>query len=136
VERFHRTLKAAIMCHADQNWTEALSLVLLASAHNLKWICKHPVHPAYLITQLRQYITRLRPVPATHHANSGTFIHKDLTNCTHVFLRQDSNWSGPPTSLQRPQPGLVPETQNAKTHCARKTHHCVCRQDQACLHIQ
>jgi transposase InsO family protein len=29
VERFHRTLKAAIMCHTDQQWTEALPLVLL-----------------------------------------------------------------------------------------------------------
>jgi cleavage and polyadenylation specificity factor subunit 1 len=29
VERFHRTLKAAIMCHADQNWAQALPLVLL-----------------------------------------------------------------------------------------------------------
>jgi cleavage and polyadenylation specificity factor subunit 1 len=29
VERFHRTLKAAIMCHGDQQWTEALPLVLL-----------------------------------------------------------------------------------------------------------
>jgi hypothetical protein len=29
VERFHRALKAAIMCHADQQWTEALPLVLL-----------------------------------------------------------------------------------------------------------
>ncbi|PNF24695.1 hypothetical protein B7P43_G17564 [Cryptotermes secundus] len=29
VERFHRTLKAAIMCHADQQWTETLPLVLL-----------------------------------------------------------------------------------------------------------
>jgi transposase InsO family protein len=29
VERFHRTLKAAILCHGDQRWTEALPLVLL-----------------------------------------------------------------------------------------------------------
>jgi cleavage and polyadenylation specificity factor subunit 1 len=29
VERFRQTLKAAIMCHADHQWTEALSLVLL-----------------------------------------------------------------------------------------------------------
>jgi cleavage and polyadenylation specificity factor subunit 1 len=29
VECFHQTLKAAIMCHADQQWTEALPLVLL-----------------------------------------------------------------------------------------------------------
>jgi hypothetical protein len=27
VERFHLTLKAAIVCHADQNWIEALPLV-------------------------------------------------------------------------------------------------------------
>jgi transposase InsO family protein len=29
VERFHRTLKAAILCLADQQWTAALPLVLL-----------------------------------------------------------------------------------------------------------
>jgi transposase InsO family protein len=40
VERFHRTLKAAIMCHADQNWTEALPSSSWASAHHLKRICK------------------------------------------------------------------------------------------------
>jgi transposase InsO family protein len=34
LERFHRTMTAAIMCHADQHWTEALPLVLLASAHH------------------------------------------------------------------------------------------------------
>jgi hypothetical protein len=31
VERFHQTLKAVIMCHSDQQWTEALPLVLLGS---------------------------------------------------------------------------------------------------------
>jgi hypothetical protein len=113
VERIHRTLKASIMCHADQNWTEALPLVLLgirtsfkadllASVAELVYgeplripgelltPAKHPVDPAYLNTQLRQHMTRLRPVPATRHANPGTFIHKDLINCTQVFLRQDS----------------------------------------------
>jgi cleavage and polyadenylation specificity factor subunit 1 len=29
VERLHRTMKATIMCHADEKWTEALPLVLL-----------------------------------------------------------------------------------------------------------
>jgi cleavage and polyadenylation specificity factor subunit 1 len=28
VGRLHRTLKAAIVCHADEKWTEALPLVL------------------------------------------------------------------------------------------------------------
>jgi cleavage and polyadenylation specificity factor subunit 1 len=36
VERFHRTLKAAIMCHADQQWTEALPLVLLGIRNRIK----------------------------------------------------------------------------------------------------
>jgi transposase InsO family protein len=36
VERFHRTLKAAIMCHADQHWTEALPLVFLETRTTFK----------------------------------------------------------------------------------------------------
>jgi transposase InsO family protein len=36
VERFHRTLKAAIICHADQQWTEALPLVLLGIRTSFK----------------------------------------------------------------------------------------------------
>jgi cleavage and polyadenylation specificity factor subunit 1 len=40
VERFHRTLKAAIVCHADQTWTEALPLCSSASVHPLKRTCR------------------------------------------------------------------------------------------------
>jgi hypothetical protein len=95
VERFHRTLKAAIMCHADKHWTEKLPLVLLgirttfkadlqASTGELVYgkvlriACElltqtsHPDEPAHLITQLRQHMPRLRPVPATRHASPGT----------------------------------------------------------------
>ena len=28
MDRLHRTLKAAIMCHAEEQWTEALPLLL------------------------------------------------------------------------------------------------------------
>jgi cleavage and polyadenylation specificity factor subunit 1 len=113
VERFHRTLKAAIMCHADQHWTEALPLLLLgirtsfqadlqASSAELvhgeplripgEFLTQtaHPVEPAHLITQLHQHMARLRPVPATRHASPGTFVHMDLHNCTHVFLCEDA----------------------------------------------
>jgi cleavage and polyadenylation specificity factor subunit 1 len=113
VERFHRTLKAAIMCHADQQWTGAMPLVLLgirtffkadlqASVAELVYgeplsipgelltPTADPVEPALLITQLRRHMARLRPVPVSHHASSATFVHKDLHNCTHVFLRQDA----------------------------------------------
>jgi cleavage and polyadenylation specificity factor subunit 1 len=35
-EHFHQMLKAAIMCHADQQWTEALPLVLLGIRTSFK----------------------------------------------------------------------------------------------------
>ncbi|KAF4514259.1 UNVERIFIED_CONTAM: hypothetical protein B566_EDAN019547 [Ephemera danica] len=36
VERLHRTLKAALMCHQPDTWTEALPLVLLGLRTALK----------------------------------------------------------------------------------------------------
>jgi cleavage and polyadenylation specificity factor subunit 1 len=131
VERFHRTLKAAIMCHADQQWTEALNLVLLgictaykedlqASVAELVYgeslripgelltPTTEPVDPAHLITELRQHVARLRPVPAARHASPSTFVHSDLESCTHIFLRQDTTrrafeppYSGPYQVLSR-----------------------------------
>jgi cleavage and polyadenylation specificity factor subunit 1 len=111
VERFHLTLKAAITCHADQQWTEALPLVLLGIRTLFKADLQTsvaelvygealtitgelltptagPMEPAHLITQLRRHMARLRPVPAARHASPATFVNKDLQNCTHVFLRQ------------------------------------------------
>jgi cleavage and polyadenylation specificity factor subunit 1 len=117
VERFHRTLKAAIMCHTDQQWTEALPLVhlgirtafkedLQASVAELVYSepltipgelltpSANPVDQVLLITELRQHMARLRPVPAAHHASPATFVHSNLEKFTHVFLRQDAkHWS-------------------------------------------
>jgi cleavage and polyadenylation specificity factor subunit 1 len=131
VKRFHRTLKVAIMCRADQQWTEALPLVLLgmriyfkedlqASVAELVYgeplripgelltPIANPVDPALLITELRQHMARLRPVPAACHASMATFVHKDLEKCTHLFLRQDATrwaleppYSGPYQVLSR-----------------------------------
>jgi hypothetical protein len=77
-------------------------------AHNA-----HPVEPAHLITQLRQHMARLKPVPATRHASAGTFVHKDLQNCTHALLRQDAtlralepSYSGPYQVLSRQEKTL------------------------------
>jgi hypothetical protein len=112
VERFHRTLKAAIMCHADQRWTEALPLLLgirtsfkadlqasvaelfygepLRIPGELQTPCANQVDPALLITELRQYKARLRPVPAARYGSPAIFVHNDLEKYTHVFLRQDA----------------------------------------------
>jgi cleavage and polyadenylation specificity factor subunit 1 len=124
VERFHRTLKAAIMCHRDQHWTEALPLVLLrirtsfkedlqASVAELEYgeplriageliPSANPVDPALLITDLRQHMARLRPVSAARHASPATFMHKDLEKCTHVFPHQDETRR----ALEAPYSGL------------------------------
>jgi hypothetical protein len=119
------------MCHADQHWTEALPLVHLGIHTSFKadlqasvteLVYGEPlripgelltpnarqVELAHLITQLRQHMARLRPLPATRHTNPGTFLHTDLTNCTHGFFRQDStrrvlepSYSGPYQVLSR-----------------------------------
>jgi hypothetical protein len=67
-----------------------------------------PVDPAHLITELRQHMARLRPVPAARHTSPSTFVHSDLERCTHVFLRQDTTrraleppYSGPYQVLSR-----------------------------------
>jgi cleavage and polyadenylation specificity factor subunit 1 len=113
VERFHRTMKAAIMCHADEQWTEALPLVLLGMRTAYKedletsvaeLVYGEPlrvpgeflvpttptVEPAHFIQQLRRHMSQLRPVPAARHSSPATFIHRDLKDATHVFLRQDA----------------------------------------------
>jgi transposase InsO family protein len=97
VERFHQKLKAAIMCHADQQWTEALPLVLLGIRTSYKAdlqatvaelvygeplrICGEfltpttdPVEPAHLITQLRLHMACLRPILAARQASPATFV--------------------------------------------------------------
>jgi hypothetical protein len=95
------------MCHADQQWKEALLLVLLGIRTFFKadlqvsvaeLVYGEPLRiPGELLTptadpltQLRRHMARLRPVPAAHHASSATSVHKDLHNCTNFFLRQDA----------------------------------------------
>jgi cleavage and polyadenylation specificity factor subunit 1 len=148
VERFHRTLKAAIMCHEDQQWTEALPLVLgirtaykedlQASVAELVYgeppripgelltPTAEPVDPAHLITELRQHMARLRPIPAARHTSPSTFVHSDLERCTHVFLRQDTTrrvleppYSGPYRMLSRRVKTLQLLVRGRPTRCQR-----------------
>jgi hypothetical protein len=97
------------MCHADQQWTHALPLVVLgirtafrndqqASVDELMYNeplrilgellapAADPVDPAHLITELHQHMARLRTVPAARHAFPATFVHRVLEKSTHVLL--------------------------------------------------
>jgi hypothetical protein len=74
VKRVHQTLKVAIMCQVDQQWIEALLLVLfgILSSFNsdlqalvselmygeLLTPTADPVEPVHLVTQLRQHMAR------------------------------------------------------------------------------
>jgi hypothetical protein len=107
----HRSLKAAIMCRAQEGWTEVIPLVLLgmrtAFKEDLQESVAEPVYgeplripgellaaspttgePSELITQLGHHFEQLRPVPASRHASPAIFVHKDLADSIHVFLRQ------------------------------------------------
>jgi cleavage and polyadenylation specificity factor subunit 1 len=135
VERFHRTMKSAIMCHAGDNWTDSLPIVLLglrtaykedlqASAADLVYgeplripgelvvAVPQDMDSSVFLQQFRSNLNNLRSTPASRHANPGTFIHHDLSTCTHVFLRQD----GIRRSLQPPYSGPYPViSRNDKT---------------------
>jgi hypothetical protein len=60
----------------------------------------------------------LGPDPATRHANPGTYVHKDLHTCTHVFLSQDAT-----RRAIEPIPGPVSEREDAATPYARQASH-------------
>lgn len=124
VERWHRSLKSAIKCHETQNWAEVLPMILLglrasykediqASAAelvfgtNLKlpgeyFTFEDPIGcPQMFAEKLRERMRQVRGSATAHHIKTKTFIHKDLENATHVFIRVDR----PRGPLERPYEG-------------------------------
>lgn len=112
IERFHRTLKAALKCH-NTSWTDALPLVLLGIRATFKPdLNASPAEMLYgqtislpgdfiekseelalqsdFVKELRSIMAEIRPVSTSNHATDRTFVQKDLARCTHVFLRDDT----------------------------------------------
>ena len=112
VERFHRQLKAALKCSPNPHlWTESLPLVLLgirtAVKEDLKCSTAEMVYgitlrlpgelfvstPSNTVSDPLSYVDTLKDImnqlqfqkPRSSPSNP-TFIHKDLTDCTHVFV--------------------------------------------------
>ncbi|XP_071041632.1 uncharacterized protein [Parasteatoda tepidariorum] len=123
VERFHRSLKQSIRCHAAIQWTEVLPTVLLGLRSALKEVLNassdelvygtalrlpgdfmHLVNspncnnPFTFVHQLRNCISKLRLVPTSAHCKQTVFVHKELRNSSHVFFRCDA-----------PKPSLAPK---------------------------
>lgn len=112
IEELHRPLKTAIKCHATERWTEVLPLILLGFRAALKEDLgctpaelvfgttirlpgefldptQTPSDQANFVRKLQGHMQTLRPTPPKRHGEPKTFIHHDLANCTHVFLRSD-----------------------------------------------
>ena len=112
MERLHRTLKADIMWHAGEQWTEALPLILLSIRTSYKEDLQSSiaelvygetlrvageflvpatpkVEASIFIQQLCRHMDQLRPTPAARHASPATYPQRS-TRLTHVFLRQDA----------------------------------------------
>lgn len=114
VERWHRTFKSAIKCHANNRWTETLPTILLglrsvileninASPAELVYGTNFrlPYHffeeskpnlksnPDTFVERLREVMRNIKPVPSSNHNKKKIFVHKDMKTCTHVFVRND-----------------------------------------------
>lgn len=113
VERFHRTMKAALMCKNVKRWSEELPLVLLglrsAYREDLKCSAADLVYgqplrlpgeffdlptqvgdKAEFVQHLHKSFDRLRPPGTNHHSKPAVFVHKALKTCSHVFVRVDT----------------------------------------------
>lgn len=114
VERLHRQLKGAIMCHSTTHWTEVLPLIHLGIRSARKAdIQASPADLVYgeplrlpgqffastddhntaeitdLATRLRSHMNKLTPKPASWHRKAPCYIPRQLDSSSHVLLRQD-----------------------------------------------
>lgn len=113
IERWHRSFKAALMCHQNEPWPELLPTVLLglrtcfkedikASAAELlygepirlpnEFFTNEvmPADPLFFVEKFRKHMRLLRPTPVAHHIKKSMFVLKDLYECSHVLLRTDA----------------------------------------------
>lgn len=115
LERFHRTLKAALTAHETPHWSQRLPIVLLALRNTVKQnvgttpaelvfgttlrlpgelFHSAPPEPLAhdLIIALRDTMSQLRPAPGTNHDSSRRiFVPAQLDTVSHVFVRVDAH---------------------------------------------
>lgn len=110
IERFHRTLKAALAC-TGKNWASNLPIVMLALRNTHKedlqatpaelvfgecqrlpgdFFVPSKSQPHHeILSELRRTIDQIKPAIATNHANHKPFVFKDLQHTSHVFIRRE-----------------------------------------------
>ena len=113
LERWHQTLKAALMCHPHKPWPRVLPAIFLglrtafiedlgASPAELIFgttlrvpgdfftTQDMPADPHSFIGKLREHFRLMTPTPTAHHIREKYYVHKDLSTCTHVYRRVDA----------------------------------------------
>lgn len=124
IERWHRSFKAAIMCHDTTDWTDVLPTVLLGLRNSFKddiktsaaeiiygktlqvpgeyFVAEEPTEcPDIFLQKLRERMRKVASRPTAHHIKRKAFIHKELENCMHVIVRVDRGIR----SLEQPYEG-------------------------------
>uniref|UniRef100_A0A0K8UV92 RNA-directed DNA polymerase n=1 Tax=Bactrocera latifrons TaxID=174628 RepID=A0A0K8UV92_BACLA len=145
VERWHRTLKSAILCHKVDQWTTYLPLILLGlrSAFKVDIGCtpaelvygtplrlpsdffieqRGPANESETVRELRRIMQDIRPVDTAWHTTKTPFVHSGLKTCEHVFIRDDSvkpslspPYRGPYKVVQRTPKYFIVEVNAGKT---------------------
>ena len=113
IERFHRSLKASLMCISNLQWTKSLPTVLLGlrtvlredfKTSSAELVYGQPLrlpHDFFVPSandqlqsgfaqNLRRHFDLIRPVPAARHNKERIFVFKELYTCSHVFVRTDA----------------------------------------------
>ena len=114
VERMHRQLKAALMCHQEVSWTKTLPTILcglrnafkediqatpaeMVFGQTLRLPGEFMGDPATIpeagsdfLKDLREQFRRLSPAEPSRHGVGKIFVHKNLKECQLVFLRRDA----------------------------------------------
>ncbi|XP_011051900.1 PREDICTED: uncharacterized protein LOC105144612 [Acromyrmex echinatior] len=89
IERWYRSLKAAIMCQVNAEWADVLPIVLLGLHSSYKEDIHASTRPRKNSSNSR-FMQRIRLIPTTHHIRNKSFRYKDLHTYTHAFLKNDT----------------------------------------------
>lgn len=145
IERFHRTLKGALMATGDSDWAKRLPLILLALRCALKpdigasaaelvygrtlrlpgefFVDSETQLQSDFVLNLREHMRQLRPTQTAHHNTDQSFVHPALGTCTHVFIRVDrvrtslvKPYEGPFKVLERGEKIFKVEQNGKSTH--------------------
>lgn len=112
IERWHRSLKASIMCRANASWSDEIPLILLSHRNLVKedigvtpaqmvfgsslTLPGELVHSGKINADMNEFVQilqeamrEIRPTQVRRHGQQGTYLPKDIATSSHVFLRVD-----------------------------------------------